>query len=118
MKHIRFKRFIGIHLLPFAVLFIYIISGMYSLTLCPVLIIFSLPCPCCGVTRAITALIRLDFTSYVEANIMAPFLCSAVLLFLHRRPLGDPKWIDVYVYSVLTVNTVYYAVRLAMGFRG
>ena len=80
---------------------------------CPFLIFGGIPCPTCGVTRAILALIQLDFKSYFEYNAMAFFLVIAVALAACRKHIVKGKRIiDGYIYIVLAINAIYYVIRL------
>lgn len=50
-------------------------------TVCPFRILFGLPCPGCGMTRALTALLRLDFSSAVRLHPLSPAFFLLLLLF-------------------------------------
>lgn len=80
---------------------------------CPVARLLKVPCPTCGVTRAIISLLRFDFSGYLSYNFMAVFLISAVWLFIHRSLFKNRMAVNGYVFTVLAVNTVRYAVVLA-----
>lgn len=82
---------------------------------CPVLSLLGVPCPTCGVTRALLALARRDWAGYVAHNFMAVFLVSAVLLYLHRDCFRRQAAtaITAYTMAVLAVNTVRYGSLLA-----
>lgn len=94
---------------------IYVGSALYLILdlRCPVLTLLRVPCPTCGVTRALVALARLDWAGYVEHNFMAVFLASAVLLYLYRDCFRRSTAITVYTMAVLAVNTVRYGCLLA-----
>lgn len=92
-----------------AILGILILVDYYK---CPIYAIFGVNCPTCGVTRALLSLIRLDFLAYVKYNAMAIFLLTAVLAMICRYRITNKLMVDIYVYSVLAVNTVYYVLRL------
>ena len=50
-------------------------------TVCPFRILFGLPCPGCGITRALLALIRFDFASAVRLHPLSPAFFLLLLLF-------------------------------------
>lgn len=79
---------------------------------CPALYFLKIPCPTCGVTRAIGALLRLDIAGYLQYNWMAPFLVVAVLGYLHRDCLPCRRAITVYTMVVLGLNSVRYLALL------
>lgn len=81
---------------------------------CPILYFFKIPCPTCGVTRALLALLRLDFKAYLQYNFMAVFLVSAVWLLIHVRLFRRRKIIYGYCAAVLLVNTAVYIFRMIL----
>ena len=83
---------------------------------CPIYAFTNIPCPTCGVSRALWSLLYLDIAMYIEYNAMAVFLLSAVVLMFFRSKIRRKTAVDIYVYSVLAVNTVYYTVRLILLF--
>ncbi len=89
---------------------IYVGSAAYLLLdlRCPMLVFLGIPCPTCGVTRAIASLLRLDLSGYVQYNWMALFLVTAVLLYLHRDCLPHRRAITIYTMTVLGVNSLRY----------
>lgn len=97
-----------------AILIILIFLDYYS---CPFYLLFGLPCPTCGVTRAVLSLFRLDMEGYIRYNAMAAFLLSAVLLFFYKRVFNKRcVAADIYIYAVLGANAVYYVLRLFLNF--
>lgn len=96
------------HLFIFAVIGIYfVLSTMFGIT-CPIKYITKVPCPTCGMTRAMMSLIRLDFKGYVEYNVMAFFMITAVMLLIHRNVFKERRWIDCYSMLVLAANLLVY----------
>ncbi len=79
---------------------------------CPVLAFFRIPCPTCGVTRAVASLLRLDLAGYFHYNWMALFLVTAVLLYLHRDCLPHRRAVTVYTMAVIGVNSLRYLLLL------
>ncbi|MBQ8281292.1 MAG: DUF2752 domain-containing protein [Lachnospiraceae bacterium] len=80
--------------------------------MCPFQFFFKAPCPTCGVTRALIAIFSMDFSAYCQYNFMAPFLVSAVGLYINKDIFFKPKWIEKYLYSVLFINSIYYYSRI------
>lgn len=101
-------RIIKQHLFIFAVIGIYfVLSTIFDIT-CPIKYITKVPCPTCGMTRAMMSLIRLDFKGYVEYNFMAFFMITAVMLLIHRNVFKKKRWIDCYSMLVLATNLLVY----------
>lgn len=108
------KKFLKTHLIIFAVIGVYYVACIAFDITCPIKYITHMPCPTCGMTRAMLSLLRLDIKAYMEYNPMAFFMVSAVLLFIHRGVLKKKKWIDWYMIIVLSINTVVYIANLLM----
>ena len=99
----------SVGIIAVAILALLIIFDLYK---CPLKLILGFPCPTCGVTRALLALIRLDITGYLKYNAMAVFLLSVIAIELLRPKIKHKTIADIYVYSVLLINIVYYIIRL------
>lgn len=82
---------------------------------CVILYFTGVPCPACGMTRAMVALLSADVSAYVRYNAMAPFVFLAVLLEIHINRLPRRKIIHGYSITVLLLNLIYYAVRFKCG---
>lgn len=76
---------------------------------------FNIPCPTCGVTRAIFALFKLNIGQYCSYNIMALFLITSIWLKLNEEFFSKKKLINYYLFLVLIINTCYYLYRLSTG---
>ena len=50
-------------------------------TVCPLRILFGIPCPGCGLTRGFLSLLRLDFASAVRMHPLSPAFFLLLLLF-------------------------------------
>ena len=100
------------HILPVTVICIYFAVGATGVITCPIRALLDIPCPTCGVTRAMLSLVTLDLEGYVHYNVMALPLIVAVLVAIHRRLFKHKAIADILLFTVLAVNTVYYAFRL------
>lgn len=84
-----------------------------GIVVCPVWLVFGVPCPTCGVTRALLDLAQGDLAGYLHHQPMALFLVVAVFLALHHKPLLRFRWVLwTYVGVVLVLNLVLYVFRL------
>ena len=101
-------RIIKKHLFIFVVIGTYFVLGTIFGITCPIKYTTKVPCPTCGMTRAMISLIHFDFKGYVEYNVMAFFMITAVLLLIHRNLFRKSKWINWYSMSVLVVNLLVY----------
>lgn len=76
--------------------------------------IFNIPCPACGVTRALIALIKGDISGYKYYNIMAlPLLIATILMILGTK--FKKKSFEIISCIILLINIPYYFYRLRMG---
>ena len=78
---------------------------------CPFYALLHIPCPTCGTTRALRALLSGSLSAYWHYQPMALPLLSLFLLypFLGQRA---PGWMKVYAVTVATVNFILYVLRL------
>lgn len=71
-----------------------------------------IPCPTCGVTRAMCALLVFDIPMYFRYNAMALPLVITAWLFLNVEIFPKKKVVYLSGYAVLAINSVYYLYRL------
>lgn len=86
---------------------------------CPFLLLAGLPCPACGATRALDALVHGDTTGYWLHHPLALPLAVAVVLFPHRSVGGSffQKSVHVFTAIVLAYNTGFFVFRLLQHLR-
>lgn len=73
-------------------------------------LIFHIPCPTCGMTRALFALLSGDFLGYVHFNFMALPVSISLLVIIYKKYLA--KVFEIIGYVFLILNFVYYIYRL------
>ena len=63
---------------------------------CPLRALTGIPCPLCGMTTSVTAVVHLDPVSAVAANpagVLAALLAVALLVMRDRRQVEVPVWV-------------------------
>ena len=104
-------KFLKKHLLVFVGIVLYFgLCHLLNIT-CPIKAVIGIPCPTCGMTRAMISLFRADIKSYMTYNPMALPMIVAVLLFIHKRILGNKKWITWFMGISLGMTLVVYVIR-------
>ena len=93
--------------------------GVYAAVLmlakihCPFRAITGVPCPTCGFTRALLALLRGDLMGSLRLHPMLIPVVVSVLLFLHAGPLKLPrKGMTVLLIAVAVATFGFYVFRL------
>ncbi len=100
------------HIVIFLAICLFMFILRYYEIGCPILYFLKIPCPTCGVTRAVIAFFKLDFNASIYYHPLAiPLVCS-VLLMLHLNRLKKKRIILVFVFTTLILNTVLYIYRL------
>lgn len=89
-------------------------------TVCPLRILFGLPCPGCGMTRGFLSLLRLDFASAVTAHPLSPAFFLLLLLFPvfrygKRERFG--AWVRLFALLLILLLPVY-VYRMLTAFPG
>ena len=91
---------------------LYAIFRLLGIT-CLIYKITDIPCPACNMARALVALIKGDFDTYVSYNIMALPVAIVFLVGLFENVLGRYKGIVRFCCAViLIINLLYYLSRL------
>ncbi len=72
--------------------------------------LFKVPCPTCGSTRAIIALLKLNLKGYLYYNAMSLFVFLSAVIIIYKEFL--PKKSEFLAYFFLAINLVYYFYRL------
>lgn len=80
---------------------------------CPILAITGHPCPACGSTHAILALIHRDWQAYLEYQPMALPLALATLMCFHIRVMRTPfrEISEIFICNILLLNMALYISR-------
>lgn len=106
------KDFFARHLVAIIVFGVFFIAFFAFDITCPIHFIFGVPCPTCGVTRAMLSLLHFDFSAYIEYNAMALLLIIATVLMFFRKAIRYKHLLYGFVMTVLVINCVYYIFRL------
>lgn len=102
------KHFIYVTLL-LIIWMVYVLCGIP----CPIKAVFGVPCPTCGVTHAMIALLKRDFMGYVAYNPMAVFLVVDVWVAIHMRYFKRARTIMwIYLSVTLILNLVIYFIKV------
>ena len=101
------------HILYFTVICLFVIITSLLGIKCPFTYLFRVPCPTCGVTRAMVSLFKFNIEGYFYYHPLAIPLILSVLLMIHEKCFKR-KW-AIYSFAALTLtaNLCLYAVRLA-----
>ncbi len=64
---------------------------------CPSKVLFGIPCPGCGLTRAYKAALRLDFQSAFSHHPLFPLAVPTLMYLIHYRvlPWRLPQWAEL-----------------------
>ncbi|MDD6203708.1 MAG: DUF2752 domain-containing protein [Firmicutes bacterium] len=83
---------------------------------CPIRFITSEPCPACGVTRSLLALLRLDFAAAAYYNPASPLIAVLLLCGLHHNALklNSGAMTAFYVLGLICVLASYLIRRCLM----
>lgn len=96
------------------ILLFFAIAVFYLLTGCPSRVWFGVACPGCGMSRAVEAALRLDFSLAFQMHPLVFLLPVAAVIYLIRKKI--PKKLLVFLgISALLLMLVTYIYRLSIG---
>ena len=75
---------------------------------CPIKYLLGIRCPTCGVSRALTSLLKFDFGGYIESNPFAIPLVFAVWLLLNASDFQKKRLSTSVAFLILCANLVYF----------
>lgn len=78
---------------------------------CPFWMVTGLPCPGCGMSRALLALVRLDIKTAFSYHLMVWSLPILYLCFLFDGKLFQKKWLNGVLYGILAVGFLIHWLR-------
>ena len=83
---------------------------------CPIKYLTGVPCPGCGLSRALAALLRLDFRTALRFHPMVFVLPPVVLYALFgKKPLFGSKDLErMLLWSVIVLDIAIWLIRLAL----
>ena len=83
---------------------------------CPIKYLTGVPCPGCGLSRALAALLRLDFRTALRFHPMVFVLPPVVLyaLFGKKPLLGSKNLERMLLWSVIVLDIAIWLIRLAL----
>ena len=100
------------------VFFLILLFGIWSVYIlfdmpCPIKLLTGFPCPACGATRALLALLHGDIQGYLHYHPLALVLVSDVLVAIHIQHTGRFKTVLwLYLIVTLIINLVYNFYRI------
>ena len=106
------KKTVRQHIIYFAVICCFIaVIRIFEIN-CPIVYFTGVPCPTCGVTRALLSLLTLNLKGYINYHPFALPLVAAVALMLHAKLFKRKRLVYGFVIAVLTVNFIYYLMKI------
>lgn len=77
-------------------------------TTCIIKYFLKIPCPTCGVTRALVSILKLDFSASVNYHPLAVPLVISVLLAIHIRLFKKKLFPLLFICTTLLLNLILY----------
>lgn len=116
-KRSTYKR-IKMSLIIAGIIAVFIFTDIYR---CPVRAIFKIPCPCCGMTRAIMAAIRMEWKLSFYYHPLWPIIVVAILvhvLYEFRIIKLSKKQTDIGLIFISSLLMLCYVIRILASWRG
>lgn len=111
----RAGKLLALHGIVILAILLYLFLLNYFSIGCPIRSLTGIPCPTCGVTRALLSLLRLDFAGYFRYNPMAVPLCVAIFLAFHEKLLRiGLRWFLALIIGTAVLTFVVYLIRLKL----
>lgn len=105
-KKFPLKEFI-LHTLKNGIICVIILIFLLLFFKCPMKLLFDIPCPGCGMTRAIISLLKFDFKVSFTYNPLAIFVLLALVYFIFiRKFLKIPSKFEKLYLVLLAVSLV------------
>lgn len=74
---------------------------------CPIRFLTGISCPGCGMSRALGALLRLDFASAFEMHPLVFLLPAAAVVYFLKKLIPEKTLRFLYAFSLILLITVY-----------
>ena len=98
----------------------WVLVFFFAGTLCPVRQISGLPCPGCGTTRAVLALLRGDIRQALEFHPLIFITLAAILIFILayilRINIWKFKYANALLYFIFSIYIIVYIIRMILFF--
>lgn len=102
------KNIVKRHIIYFFIICLFLfLFAKFNIT-CPIYCFLKVPCPTCGVTRAIISLVNFDLQNYLFFQPFAIFLLIAVILLIHVKLFKRKNLIYFFSFFILILNLLYY----------
>lgn len=107
------KRILKKHDYVFAILILYFILNLFNIA-CFLKYLIGISCPFCGMSRAILALVQLDFKSAFYYHPLFWFILPSIFFIIHSpKPLfGNKTYQTIYYFISGTIIVIVYIIRL------
>ena len=105
-KKFPFRKFI-LHTLKTGIVCVIILIFLLLFFKCPMKLFFDIPCPGCGMTRAIISLLKFDFKASFTYNPLAIFVILALVYYIFIRKFAKiPSKFEKLYLVLLAVSLV------------